>query len=109
MFSYFLPYILTTDEVTGRLVAFLSGLAHITLPVPVSNDTTLDEAWIQGGTAGMIIALDTEGSGHITTYPSDQSTVSLQIPLESEKDMPEHEIVGEGPCRFAQVGGQLGN
>lgn len=52
-------------------VAFTSGLAHLTLP----NST--DEAWVKGGKHGLIIAADIKAfnsTGHITVYPSDETT-----------------------------------
>ena len=61
-----------------RLVLFTSGLAHVTLP------NSSDEAWIQGGKYGLIVAADTpdvSGDGHFTEYPGDADTVALQVPL----------------------------
>ncbi|KAJ5545024.1 hypothetical protein N7535_006588 [Penicillium sp. DV-2018c] len=75
-------------------VVFLSGLAHITLP----NSTT--EAWIEGGKKGAILALDTTDVstlGHFTTYPSQEWTTALMIPL-GEKGVPDHRVLHEGPC-----------
>ncbi|KAK4503245.1 hypothetical protein PRZ48_006673 [Zasmidium cellare] len=69
-----------------------------TAPTKVS----LDEFWIVGGGQGTIISLDTEGSGHITDFPTDLSTVGFQIPL---TNIPEHEVVGKGPCHFGSDGG----
>ena len=85
---------------------FLSGLAHITLPHPVSSNATLDEAWIVGGTDGLIVAVDTIGTGHITTYELDVKTVALQIPF-TGKTVPAHSVVYEGPCHYGESGGQF--
>jgi len=87
-------------------VVFLSGLAHITLPVPVHGNSSLDEAWIPGGADGLIIAADTLGTGHIATYPLDEPTASLQIPFASADEMPAHEVIGSGPCRFGSGNAQ---
>ena len=40
-----------------------------------SNTGSEDEAWIVGGANGVLIAADTEGSGHVTTCPSDEKTM----------------------------------
>lgn len=85
----------------------MSGLAHVTLPVPVYGNSSLDEAWIVGGADGFIIAVDTEGTGHITTYPTDQPTLSLQMPFASMRDMPTYSVVREGPCHGGTAGDQL--
>ena len=79
--------------VRRRFVVFLSGLAHITLP----NST--DEAWVQGGRNGLIIATDTAAlsTGHITEYPSGDETLALQIPTADGK-VPGHILVHSGPC-----------
>ncbi|KAK4955944.1 hypothetical protein LTR10_006883 [Elasticomyces elasticus] len=97
----------THNAPAPQLVAFLSGLAHITLPVPVYGNSTLDEAWISGGVNGLIIAADATGTGHKTTYPLDEVTVALQIPFASADDLPEHEVTDRGPCRFDTGSAQL--
>ncbi|EKV04891.1 WD40 repeat-like protein [Penicillium digitatum] len=76
-------------------VVFLSGLAHITLP------TSTTEAWIEGGKNGAILALDTadvSALGHFTTYPSQERTTSVVIPL-GKKGVPGHRVLHEGPCQ----------
>ena len=88
-------------------MAFLAGVAHVTLPIPTSKNKSLDEAWILGGPQGFLIAIDTEGAGHTTTYPSDQPTVALQIPWASVDDIPAHSVVADGPCYFASSGSQI--
>lgn len=75
--------------------------------MPVTGNSSLDEAWIAGGADGFLSAIDTEGSGHSTNYPTDQPTVSLQIPFASVENVPAHEIVSEGPCYLNMGDGQL--
>ena len=75
-------------------MAFVSGLAHITIP----NST--QQVWVRGGKHGLIIAADTAAVstyGHITGYPSDQETVALQIPTAGGK-APEHRVLHESAC-----------
>lgn len=82
-----------------RYVAFLSGLAHITL----SN--SIQEAWIPGGKNGLIIAADTAAvseKGHTTQYPSDKETIALAIPTVEGK-LPEHRVLHDGPCRDCEM------
>ncbi|KAI9740277.1 MAG: hypothetical protein M1834_004855 [Cirrosporium novae-zelandiae] len=80
-----------------QLVAFFSGMAHITLPD--SSDSS-DEAWILGGANGLIVAVDTTGSGHITTYPSDEQTIALQIAFAGEA-IPPHTVLKTGACEVS--------
>jgi len=93
-------------------VVFLSGLARITLPVTNASVTaagsvgdSVDEAWILGGANGVIIAVDTMGSGHITTYPSDEKTISFQIPF-ADGVVPAHRVLHAGPCHYTGDNGQ---
>ncbi|KAJ9318308.1 hypothetical protein DTO271D3_1565 [Paecilomyces variotii] len=84
---------------TPQWVVFLSGLAHITLP-----NSTL-EAYIPGGKNGAILALDTADVstlGHITTYPSQETTVALEIPL-GEEGVPGHRVLHMGACRDVEM------
>ncbi|MCJ1363973.1 hypothetical protein MMC16_003082 [Acarospora aff. strigata] len=77
-----------------QYVAFLSGLAHITLP------NSNQEAWVRGGRNGLLIAADTAAvskEGHITEYPSNTETTALQIPI-AEGTLPEHKVLYAGPC-----------
>jgi len=77
-----------------RYVAFLSGLAHITLPH--SNH----EAYILGGKHGLIIAADTaavSARGHMTNYPSDSETTAMQLETRDGK-VPLHRVLHAGPC-----------
>ncbi|KAJ5160826.1 uncharacterized protein N7482_007830, partial [Penicillium canariense] len=80
-------------------VVFLSGLAHITIP----NSTA--EAWILGGKHGTILALDTADVstvGHVTKYPSQEQTVSLQLPL-GDAGVPGHVVLHSGACRGSEM------
>ena len=88
-----------------RIVVFLSGLAHITLPYPASNNASSDEAWVSGGAEGLIVAVDTEGSGHITRYPLDTTTIAIQIPFAGGHP-PAHQVLHEGPCHYMGNDGQ---
>ena len=78
---------------------FFTGLAHITLP----NST--HEAWIIGGKNGLIIAADTADVskvGHISDYPSQEETMSLQIPI-ADGVAPPHEVLHEGACTGVEM------
>ncbi|MCJ1371598.1 hypothetical protein MMC20_002817 [Loxospora ochrophaea] len=78
-----------------QYVAFISGLAHVTLP----NST--ESATIKGGRDGLILAADTADvsrDGHSTIYPSNQETHALQIPTEGGV-VPPHTVLYQGPCR----------
>ncbi|KAH8691746.1 hypothetical protein GQ44DRAFT_780233 [Phaeosphaeriaceae sp. PMI808] len=82
-----------------RLVIFMSGLAHITVP---DSD---DEAWIEGGKNGLIIAADTadvSDVGHVSQYPSDKTTTAIQIPFKDGK-VPEHKVLYRGPCKKSDM------
>jgi len=89
------------NDPAPQYVAFLSGLAHVTLP----NAT--GEVWIQGGKYGLLIAVDNAAVskyGHITTYPSDADTVTLQVPFASGV-APDHTVLHEGPCTWPEMTG----
>ncbi|KAF7502496.1 hypothetical protein GJ744_005653 [Endocarpon pusillum] len=76
-------------------VAFTAGEAVVSFP----NSSA--EATIHGGRNGLILAADIASVstyGHITMYPSNRSTVVIQIPLANNK-VPEHTVLYEGPCR----------
>jgi len=88
-----------------RIVVFLSGLAHISLPYPASRNVSLNEAWVAGGAEGLIVAVDTVGTGHITTYPLDVRTVVLQFPFKDDI-IPAHRVLYQGPCHYADSSGQ---
>jgi hypothetical protein len=77
----------------------MSGLASITLP----NSKTY--ALVHGGKNGAILALDTadvSGLGHITKYPSDESTITLEIPL-GEEGIPGHVVLHSGACEGVEL------
>ncbi|KAF8493995.1 hypothetical protein F5888DRAFT_1721520 [Russula emetica] len=79
-------------------VAFLSGLAHITLPNSTVN------AYVPGGKNGLIFAADTAAvgaSGHSTNYPSNSETIALQIPTGGT--IPQHNVLYSGPCKPAEL------
>ncbi|KAI0755397.1 hypothetical protein BC629DRAFT_1296874 [Irpex lacteus] len=77
----------------AQLVTFLSGVIHITLP----TDPTAS-AYLVGGIDGTILALDTTGSGHNTSYPSNTETRALQIAFEGGR-VPDHVKLHNGPCK----------
>jgi hypothetical protein len=87
----------THNAPVPQLVHFLSGVAHFTLPHDPATDL-----WIVGGKGGLLFAVDTTGSGHITRYPSDEETVSITAPLEGGQ-VPEYEVLNEGPCLGKQT------
>ncbi|KAL1629236.1 hypothetical protein SLS56_005459 [Neofusicoccum ribis] len=74
-----------------QFVIFTSGLAHVTLP---HGD---DEAWVLGGENGLIVAVDTAGTGHRTQYPTDQTTVSFALPF-LDGEPPAYRVRSEGAC-----------
>lgn len=80
----------------SRLVVFLSGAAHVTLPFGKGD------AFVLGGDNGIIIAVDTTGTGHNTSYPSNQQTRALQIPFK-DGIIPPHVVVGQGACTSDQI------
>ncbi|PYH96234.1 hypothetical protein BO71DRAFT_397281 [Aspergillus ellipticus CBS 707.79] len=80
-------------------VIFLSGVAHVTLP---HSD---DEAWVVGGKNGAILALDTaevSADGHSTDYPTQESTVALEVPL---AQVPGHRVLHSGACVAGEMDG----
>jgi hypothetical protein len=42
-------------------------------------------------------AMDIEGEGHYATYPSDEWTVGLMVPLK-DGSAPEHVVLDDKPC-----------
>lgn len=91
------PIRLTAGDTTNRWVVFTAGYIHVTLPC----NTTSQEAWIKGGANGLILATDTaevSKKGHITTYPSDLTTIGITIPLQDGK-VPGHTVLHSGQCR----------
>jgi hypothetical protein len=98
-YSNFQNLYTTNSALAIRWVIFLSGLAHITLP------DSQAEAWILGGKNGAILALDTvdvSRLGHITEYPSGESTFVMQIPLGSG-GVPRHRVLHSGACHGEEL------
>ena len=81
-----------TSSLIYRLFVLLSGLAHVTLP------DGHDEAWIMEGVNGLLLAADANGVGRYTDYPSDKTTIALQVPFR-DGVIPEHTIVHSGACK----------
>ena len=74
---------------------FLTGLAYISLP------SGGGEAYIVGGYSNsMIVAADTTGPGHYTTFPTGETTHALQIPLAGGlSGLPDYRVLNaDGPC-----------
>ncbi|KAI1430946.1 hypothetical protein GGR50DRAFT_690112 [Xylaria sp. CBS 124048] len=83
-------------------VAFISGLAQISLP-----DDPDTNAFVVGGGFGLIFAADTtdvSGQGHITRYPGNTETIALQIPTR-DGVVPSHSVLHAGPCSSEEVAG----
>ncbi|THG93102.1 hypothetical protein EW026_g8040 [Hermanssonia centrifuga] len=74
-----------------QLVVFLSGVVHVTLPHGTGD------AWVVGGIDGLIFAVDSVGTGHNTSYPSNSETRALQIPF-TDGVIPPHTVVNSGAC-----------
>lgn len=49
------------------------------------------------GVNGLLVAADAAGEGHYTDYPSDKTTVALQIPFEGGI-IPSHSVAHSGSC-----------
>lgn len=86
-------------------MAFISGLAHITLP---TDDTA--SAYVNGGEFGLIFAADTaavSAQGHGTQYPGNTETVALAIPT-SDGLVPGHTVLHDGACTADDIEGLRG-
>ncbi|KAI2634536.1 hypothetical protein GGS21DRAFT_518264 [Xylaria nigripes] len=86
----------------NQWVAFIAGLAHITLP-----DDPEANAFVVGGRLGLIFAADTADvseKGHITRYPGNTETIALQIPTK-DNTIPPHSVLHSGPCSSNEVAG----
>ena len=58
-----------------------------------------------GGRGGLTLAADTKdviALGHITRYPSERSTVVLQIPTVDGR-VPGHRVVHQGACAGSEM------
>lgn len=72
----------------------LSGLAVVTLPH--GSDTLYS---IGGGQNGLFFAVDSTGTGHNTTYPSDEESNLIQVPFGGgTESIPPYKVLHEGPC-----------
>ena len=90
----------------NRWVAFVSGLAYVSLPR--SNSST--GAHVSGGEFGLIFAADTAGvstTGHRTEYPGITETVLLQVPT-VDGSVPPHAVLHTGPCTAQEITGTRG-
>ncbi|KZZ96484.1 hypothetical protein AAL_03713 [Moelleriella libera RCEF 2490] len=84
-----------------QYVLFTTGLAHITLYKGTQ------EAWVQGGKYGLIIAADTADCtthGHRTRYPGAADTVSLEIPFRDRRAF-KYKVLHPGACFPAETFG----
>jgi hypothetical protein len=82
----------------------MAGLAHITTPYS-GLPSYLNEAWIQGGRHGWLIAADMKeiaAQGHITTFPGTEQTIIAQFPIAGNK-LPPHSVLHVGPCTYADL------
>lgn len=75
----------------------LSGVAHVGLP----GDPSSGGLWIREGVNPLSIATDTMGVGHYTDYPSDKSTVALQVPFK-DGVVPEHTVIADAACEISE-------
>lgn len=72
----------------------MSGLVHISLY------RGRDEAWIQGGKYGLIVAADTAdrtAHGHLTRYPGAADTVAVSLPI-GDRDGFKYTVLHGGSC-----------
>ncbi|RYP41486.1 hypothetical protein DL767_000991 [Monosporascus sp. MG133] len=95
-----MPYTVIPPNYDGRWVAFISGLAYITLP---DDDTT--SAHISGGEFGLIFAAgvaEVGGKGHRTQYPGITETMALVVPA-VDGQAPAHSLLHMGPCSAEEV------
>lgn len=55
---------------------------------------------MEGGRNGVVLALDTSdvsALGHFTSYPSEEWTTAVVVPL-GEEGVPAHRVLHEGSC-----------
>ncbi|KAF2140457.1 uncharacterized protein K452DRAFT_273009 [Aplosporella prunicola CBS 121167] len=86
-----------------QFVYIASGKVRFTLPHSTGYD---DQAWIMGGSNGLIVIGDMMGSGHKEQYPSDEPTISLQLPFLNDI-APNHNVLHSGPCNKTYNQSQL--
>ena len=77
----------------AQIVVYLSGMINITVPTKPEQ-----QSLILGGHNGLFFAMDTQGEGHYATYPANEETVGLMIPLKDGKT-PEHVVLDDKPCQ----------
>ena len=85
----------------SRYVAFTSGLAVVSLPDSGESVTVV------GGKYGLIIAADIASvskKGHITRYPSNSTTIALQIRMK-DNTPPKYSILHSGACKKKELSG----
>lgn len=104
-----------------RLSIILNGLIRITAPAPAPDEPNGSScawnglvggkggppetkvAYIMPGTArsSVLIAADLKSAstiaGHFTEFPSDESTILVQLPFVDNK-APAHTVLYDGPC-----------
>ena len=76
-----------------QLVHAISGLLVISVP----NDEEQEPIQLLGGPSGLLLALDTEGTGHETAQPSDEYSMGFVLPFK-DGIVPEHVVLKDGPC-----------
>ena len=89
-----------SDRSLNRYSLFMAGLAHISV-LNCSGLPSECETWVSGGKYGMIIANDLKSDskdGHITEFPSSDTTVIAQFPCDGNVP-PAHIVLHKGPCR----------
>ncbi|KAI0019206.1 hypothetical protein F4780DRAFT_780739 [Xylariomycetidae sp. FL0641] len=89
----------------NQWVAFVSGVAYITVP-----DDPAANATVVGGEFGLIFAADTADvseKGHRTQYPGITETIALQVPI-GNNTTPAHEVLHGGPCGVEEITGLRG-
>jgi hypothetical protein len=82
----------------------MTGLVHINTPHS-GLPSNMNEAWIQGGRHGWLIAADLKeiaAQGHVTTFPGTERTVIAQFPTVGNKP-PAHSVLHVGPCTSAEL------
>lgn len=67
--------------------------------VPASSSSNSNKRGVRGSRqAQMVLALDTLGKGHLTFYPTSETTTALQIPLGHDFGGLNWTVEYEGPC-----------
>ncbi|RYP47113.1 hypothetical protein DL768_006787 [Monosporascus sp. mg162] len=100
-----MSYAVIPPNYDGRCVAFISGLAYITLP---DDDTTCTH--ISGGEFGLIFertSAEVGGKGHRTQYQGITETIALVMPA-VDAQVPGHSLLHMGPCSVEEAVGVRG-